>query len=295
MKPAKTTVRSRCNGQAAAAGDGGRLVWLGAWLVVALSLSARMSAGAELRLQFSDLPKETNQSAAMTLPGLPDGAKKLELLLVPGRGRVKPFFMGKYEVTQAQYVSLMNTNPSIFQHGPDHPVETMTWDDAKEFCRRLTVGLPGALKAQFAFRLPTDVEWSLAVGLPEEPGDTPMERGCKIKGLYPWGTEWPPPKGAGNYGGNFGVDEHLGTTPVSSFKPNRYGLYDLGGNVWEFCEDWCDTDQTTKALRGASCMTRCGECLRSSARDCVPRDPTDANARSPDRGFRVVLVGRLAP
>jgi S1-C subfamily serine protease len=217
------------------------------------------------------------------LPGLPSGAKNLELALVPGRGSVKPFLMGRYEVTQGQYQALMGKNPSTYKTGADYPVETVSWEDAKEFCRRLTAGLPDNLKGKFVFRLPTDAEWSVAVGLPEESGSTPKDKDCKIKDVYPWGTAWPPPSGAGNYcdestKGKYGSlitgynDGYVETAPVGSFKPNQFGLYDLGGNVWEWCEDWYDSDRIYRVLRGGSWFSGGNPAgLSSSYRgDCLP-------------------------
>src|SRR6185436_19422275 len=102
------------------------------------------------------------------IPGLPPGAKKLEFVMVPGLGNVQPFLLGKYEVTQGQYESLMHTNPSTFKKGPDYPVEQMSWQDAKDFCERLKTVLPAEWRSKITFRLPTDEEWSVAVGLPEE-------------------------------------------------------------------------------------------------------------------------------
>jgi hypothetical protein len=234
------------------------------------------------------------------LPGLPSGAKKLALTLVPGRGRVQPFFMGKYEVTQGQYEAVMDTNPSYFKSGADYPVEQVSWDDAKEFCRRLTAGLPDNLKGKFAFRLPTDAEWSLAVGLPEERGSTPKEKEGGITNVYPWGTVWPPPSGAGNYcdestKGKYGSlitgynDGYVETAPVGSFKPNQFGLYDLGGNVWEWCEDWYDTDQKYRVVRGASWRINYPGILLSSFRIGTPDSRYDLI------GFRCVLAGGSSP
>ena len=243
----------------------------------------------------------TNEGFTFNLPGLPTGAKKLELVLVPERGSVKAFFMGRYEVTQGQYKALMNTNPSNFKLGADYPVEQVTWDEAKEFCRRLTAGLPDKLKGKFVFRLPTDAEWSVAVGLPEESGSTPKEKDCGITNIYPWGTTWPPPSGAGNYcdestkGKHEGVitgynDGYAETAPVGSFKPNQYGLYDLGGNVWEWCEDFHDGISGFRVLRGAAWLYYDPNYLLSSCRYY-----NDPDIRYYFIGFRCVSVSGSSP
>lgn len=160
-------------------------------------------------------------------------------------------------------------NPGFIQ-GPDHPVCAISWYDARAFCRWLTQRerAAGQLGPNQCYRLPTDEEWSLAVGLPKESGVTMAEKNGKIKGVYPWGTQWPPPKGAGNYcddaihpEGHWDVaipnyyDDYMATAPVGKFSPNRFGIYDLGGNVWEWCEDEYMVNSNWRVLRGGSFRT----------------------------------------
>lgn len=137
-----------------------------------------------------------------------------------------------------------------FEQGPTYPVCGVSWDDAHAFCRWLTEKerKAGLLGDNQSYRLPTDAEWSAAVG-----NDT-----------YPWGNQWPPPQGAGNYAGseaadgnwpsNFGTiagynDGYARTSPVGSFSANRLGLFDMGGNVWQWCEDWYQKEMNSAEIR----------------------------------------------
>ena len=176
----------------------------------------------------------------------------------------------------------------VFKQAADHPVVNVSWGDAQAFCAWLTKKErgEGKIKATQRYRLPTDAEWSVAVGLEGEAGGTPEDKDRKIKGVYPWGTQWPPPKGAGNYDKSLGVDDYKYTSPVGSFKANQHGLFDMGGNVWQWCEDWYDGDQTLRVLRGASWIDDNPGRLLSSDRDCNFPD-----YRICDFGFRCVLVG----
>lgn len=182
-----------------------------------------------------------------------------------------------------------------FTQGPTHPVVQVSWDDAQSFCQWLTIKerREGRLSASQHYRLPTDAEWSVAVGLNESRIGTPKDKDVKAKDVYPWGTQWPPPRGAGNYHSSLNVDSYDRTSPVGSFGANRYGIYDLGGNVWEWCEDYYDGKSSSRVLRGAS-WDRFGftgsTYLLSSF-----RDRSGAGKVYSDRGFRCVLVSASFP
>ncbi|MGV3661294.1 MAG: SUMF1/EgtB/PvdO family nonheme iron enzyme [Prosthecobacter sp.] len=135
--------------------------------------------------------------------------------------------------------------------GDDHPVSSVCWLDAMSFCQWLS------RKEGRVFRLPTDLEWSIAVGLGDEgrtPASTPALLHHKVLAVYPWAGGLPlPAREAGNYADvSFHTqnpsdghirsynDGHAGTAPVMSYKPNALGLYDMGGNVEELCLDIMD-------------------------------------------------------
>lgn len=176
--------------------------------------------------------------------------------------------------------------------GPTHPVVDRSWNDAKAFCAWLSEKerKTGLLADNQDYRLPTDEEWSLAVGLDKEQGNTPQDKDGKVQGQYPWGRQWPPPAGAGNYAQSLGVDNYKDTAPVGSFPCNHFGLFDLGGNAWEWCEDWYDLGQTVRVLRGACCYDDDPKTLLSSCRWHFEPGFTAANF-----GFRVVLAGTAPP
>lgn len=184
-----------------------------------------------------------------------------------------------------------------FAQGPDHPVVYVSWDDAMAFCKWLTdkEHKQGVLNKNEIYRLPTDLEWSKAVGLPPESGSTPESRDMGVPDVYPWGTQWPPPLGSGNYtGGETGSDVAIPgyddgfvwTAPVGSFKPNAYGLYDMGGNVWEWCLDYWNNAHRARVLRGGSWYN--GNLKLSLLSSCRVNASQDSS--TDNYGFRIVIA-----
>jgi hypothetical protein len=181
--------------------------------------------------------------------------------------------------------------PADFHQTATDPAVKVSWFDAMAFCKWLTEKEhnENLIEERQAYRLPTDLEWSMAVGLVNESGATPEIRDGKIKNEFPWGKQWPPPNGAGNYAAA-GGRRRAATMPVGSFKPNSIGLYDLGGNVWEWCIDTYKggssaTSREWGVLRGGSWATSNRLEMQSSYRNVV-----DRNDRDVIYGFRCVLA-----
>jgi formylglycine-generating enzyme required for sulfatase activity len=188
--------------------------------------------------------------------------------------------------------------------GPTDPAAHMTWDDAQAFCAWLTARerRAGKIGPGERYRLPTSHEWSCAVGIGdrEDPAKLPAEKNKKIADVFPWGTQWPPPPGAGNYKGEERAgpavpnqqaaivgyrDDFQFAAPVGSFPANPLGIFDLGGNVWEWCEDWFDQSRKTVLVRGQSYEDAYRDWLLSSSMAA-----SEPSAHHPNRGFRVVLA-----
>lgn len=178
--------------------------------------------------------------------------------------------------------------PPSFGQDPTHPAVNVSWEDAQTFCAWLTEKerKEGRLGPNTRDRLPTDAEWSIAVGIGPEPGTSPKEKDGKITNQYPWDQPWPPPRGAGNYGVSLQVDDFANTSPVGSFAVNQFGLCDLGGNVWQWCEDEYAPGDGARVLRGASWVIDSQLRLLSSARNRLPAADSNNSV-----GFRAVLAG----
>lgn len=137
----------------------------------------------------------------------------------------QPFYMGKYPITQAQWQAVMGNNPSSFK-GDNRPVEDVSWDDAVKFCEKLSN------LTNKTYRLPSEAEWEYAcragTTTPFYFGETITTDLANYDGNYTYGCG---PKGK----------YREQTTEVGIFPPNAFGLYDMHGNVWEWCADnWHD-------------------------------------------------------
>jgi formylglycine-generating enzyme required for sulfatase activity len=202
------------------------------------------------------------------------------------------FYLGVYPVTQEQYQKVTGRNPARFHStaggGPEYPVEGVTWEEAAEFCRRLSA-LPAEREAGRVYRLPTEAEWEYAC----RAGTTgPF---CFGEGLSSVQANF---DGAFPYGDASRGPAAQKTTRVGLYPPNLFGLYDLHGNVWEWCADWHDGDWYRHSPRrnpqgppaGQYRVLR-GGCWRSHAATCrsAYRNGLLPKARDRYTGFRVVL------
>lgn len=193
-----------------------------------------------------------------------------------------------------------------FAQGPTHPAVNVSWDDAQAFCAWLSK------KERRMYRLATDAEWSMAIGLGIESGGTPSDMAWRAgdkgylwdggqepltKGGGSFAGQWPPPRGAGNFAdetsktrhADWGVingyaDGFTETAPAGSFTANQFGIYDLAGNVQEWCEDWFSVDHSIRVFRGGAWNVANELELLSAYR--AGAEPA---SRRSDCGFRCVL------
>jgi len=204
----------------------------------------------------------------------------------------KPFYMGKYEVTQGEFQEVMGRNPSRFSTRGENkwqvsgmdtnrfPVENVSWNDAVEFCRKLSE------KESRNYRLPTEAEWEYACRAGTK---TPFSFGSVLNGREA-NCNGESPYGTAEKGPNL-----QRTTTVGSYPPNAFGLHDMHGNVWEWCADWYhhyyyqiapEKDPpgpetgSSRVMRGAGWGNAASDC-RSALRG------SDAPTFRRDVGFRV--------
>jgi formylglycine-generating enzyme required for sulfatase activity len=196
----------------------------------------------------------------------------------------KDYYLGVHEVTQAQYEKVMGTKPSYFQgdeikgSSTNNPVESVSWLDAVEFCKKLS-DLPEEKAAGRVYRLPTEAEWEYA---------------CRAgsKSAYSFGES---SKSLGDYAW-FDGNSNNQTHPVGEKKANAWGLYDMHGNVWEWCSDWYGEypngavsdpvgprEGSDRVNRGGGWFIRAADCRSALRGRYYPSNRNDGH------GFRVAL------
>jgi len=188
----------------------------------------------------------------------------------------KTFYMGKYEVTQSQWSEIMNNNPSEFKEDV-RPVERVSWNDVQEFIQKLN-----NKEETNKYRLPTEAEWEYAARADTE-STYCFSSDIKILSQYAW------------YRKNSASKTH----PVGRLKPNAWGLYDVHGNVHEWCQDWFDRNYYSqspsnspigpssglaKVLRGGDWGSEDWYCR------CASRSLSSPDRRSNRLGFRLVRM-----
>lgn len=197
----------------------------------------------------------------------------------------RPFYLGVFEVTQEQYEKVMGASPSCFK-GDALPVETVKWTDAREFCRKLSQREPNT-----TYRLPTEAEWEYACRAGTE---TAFYWGKifdeKTDGKFAWIT--------------FRNHSKQKTQEVGTPEPNAWGLYDMTGNVGEWCEDWYRRYSLDEPVDPKGPDSGPGRVFRGGAWDDYPRDSRSAFRNcykntsdycSSSIGFRVVVVPGATP
>jgi formylglycine-generating enzyme required for sulfatase activity len=209
----------------------------------------------------------------------------------------KPFYLGVYEVTQAQYEKVIGVNPSYFSArgggkekvaGRDtrnFPVENVSWYHAVEFCEQLSA-LRAEKQGKRTYRLPTEAEWEYAC------------RGGRSSPFH-FGNEITSAKA------NFFGSHLKRTTAVGTYPPNAFGLYDMHGNVWEWCADWQNSDyykqsprQDPQGPQTGTRRVRRGGSMGDVASFCRAafRHDLDPGSHGEGVGFRVVcIVGKRNP
>ena len=229
--------------------------------------------------------------------GASEGDNQLELLDIDFRplhsdnyphavSLSKGFYIGKYPVTQKQWTQVTRDNPSEFKKGGDYPVESVSWEDCQEFIKKLNIILKDNQKllAFEEFRLPTEAEWEYA---------------CRAgtQSTFYWG----------NLIGENKIDDHCwhsgnsydSTHPAGQKKPNRFGLFDMSGNVFEWCGDWYSDNYYSNSVNIDPAGPESGleKCLRggswySSAKLCHSASRFSANPEGCSQycGLRLVLA-----
>ncbi|MBF0187413.1 MAG: formylglycine-generating enzyme family protein [Magnetococcales bacterium] len=195
---------------------------------------------------------------------------------------VKGFWMGQHEVTQGEWWRIMRSNPSHFRKGVEYPVERVAWEDAEAFVRKLNSMYPGPVR----FRLPTEAEWEYAC---RNGGDRIRFAGATEPGQVAW----------------FRENSGQSSQPVGTRRPNRFGLFDMSGNVWEWTQNAYDPDAYVAKSSGSDEQRESGEVFRAirggswaSYRNhlrCSNRGFEQFSNKRPTIGLRLVRVYGAEP
>ncbi|MCP4128371.1 MAG: formylglycine-generating enzyme family protein [Gammaproteobacteria bacterium] len=188
--------------------------------------------------------------------------------------RLDGFYIGKYPVTQGQWKKVTGNNPSEFKKGDNYPAEQVSWNNAQAFITKLAAMSDG----KYRFSLPTEAQWEYAA------------RSGGKKERYAGGDDidavaW------------YGKNSNRSTRPVGTKKPNGLGIYDMSGNVWEWCQDWHESYTASAVVNPTGADTGSERVLRggswgSGARNCRTADrfrdvPRFGNSSI---GFRLVVL-----
>jgi formylglycine-generating enzyme required for sulfatase activity len=243
-------------------------------------------AGDAVHAQQKDPPKNFTNSMGMKFAWIPlgsfvMGSPKDEKLRRDNETQhkvtlTKGFYMGVHTVTQEQYETVMGNNPSKFKGEKNLPVETVSWDDCQEFIKKLRD------KNKKLYRLPTEAEWEYACRAGTK---TPFHFGETIS------TDQANYNGDFTYGdGKEGVYRKK-TTPVGSFPANAWGLHDMHGNVWQWCEDWYADYPQKDVVDPQGPEKGKGRVLRGGSWDAIPGNCRSAPRHGFEPGRRLSSIG----
>lgn len=255
------------------------------------NLGFRVVLGYPLPADYPEYPKMVYIRAGSFLMGSASNAPGCDIEIEGPQSRVtltQEFWMGRDEVTQGEFESLMGFNPSFHTGNTNLPVEQVTWHEATNYCHKLTERerQAGRLPEGYVYRLPTEAEWEYTC---RSQTDTRFFFGDDLSNTAIDGYGW----SQSNSGGQSHTVEHV---HISSF----WGMYDLYGNVWEWCQDWFG-DYTSEAKQnptgpavGTHRVIR-GGCWESPGGNCRSafREREFPSSRNWGVGFRVVLAPRL--
>jgi len=206
--------------------------------VIILSVNLSYAVETNTTVSVSPAPLIKDPATGMEFVFVKGGCYQMGDPLIQGGPEEKPvhevcmndFYIGKYEVTQEQWINIMRSNPSHFSScGDDCPVENVSWNDVQDFISRLNKESGGS-----KYRLPTEAEWEYAA---RSGGKRERYSGGDVLADVAWFSD---------FGGDISDRR---TKPVGDKRPNGLGIYDMSGNVWEWTNDWYASDYYSNSPR----------------------------------------------